>query len=498
MRSIGYSKTLTALIIFFSLFAIGLPVKRTDLNAQQSQISPLSVLVDNNHTLLLGKRWMGIYLKNSKVGYCVTNIQEDYNSYQFSERIVMKLNLMGTPQAINIITKSTLEKNFSIKSFRFLLQSGVVKFQARGRVAGGNLELYVNSRGREIQETIPLKTPPFLPNNLNLALFHQGLAVGKVCRFHVFDPSTMSNDETIISIEGKESIKISGEKTSAYILKESFKGLVVTAWISEEGTMLKEESPLGLVLVKETEEEALTKGWDSGFVSSGTDIISYVAIPVDILVEQPKSVKYMKIKLSGISLSDFNLTSGEQVLKGDILEITKEEIMGINSYFMPLKEKGFEKYLEPSLLIQSNDQRIVEEANRIIGEEKNAIRISKMIMEWVYENVEKKPTISIPSAIDVLQLKMGDCNEHAALFTALNRAVGIPTKMITGIVLSEQKFYYHTWAEVYIGRWASIDPTMKQFPVDATHIRFVEGGLDKQVEIMKLIGHLKAEILEFK
>jgi hypothetical protein len=39
---------------------------------------------------------------------------------------------------------------------------------------------------------------------------------------------------------------------------------------------------------------------------------------------------------------------------------------------------------------------------------------------------------------------------------------------------------------------------MDQFPADATHIGFVEGELDKQVEMMKVIGHLKAEILEHK
>jgi len=51
---------------------------------------------------------------------------------------------------------------------------------------------------------------------------------------------------------------------------------------------------------------------------------------------------------------------------------------------------------------------------------------------------------------------------------------------------------------VYVGKWVSIDPTMNQLPADATHIGFVEGGLDKQVEMIKVIGHLKAEILGYK
>ena len=206
----------------------------------------------------------------------------------------------------------------------------------------------------------------------------------------------------------------------------------------------------------------------------------------------------MKIRLRDIPLSDFNLTSGRQVLKGDILEIIREETKTIKTYLLPLKEKGFEGYMKPSPLVQSNDAKIIEEAKRIIGDERDALKAAKRIMEWVYQSIDKKPTISIPSALEVLESKVGDCNEHTTLFTALTRAVGIPTRIITGIVLSDNNFYYHAWAEVYVGKWVSIDPTMNQLPADATHIGFVEGGLDKQVEMIKVIGHLKAEILGYK
>jgi hypothetical protein len=38
---------------------------------------------------------------------------------------------------------------------------------------------------------------------------------------------------------------------------------------------------------------------------------------------------------------------------------------------------------------------------------------------------------------------------------------------------------------------------MNQLPADATHIRFVEGGLDKQLEIIRLIGMLQLEVLNY-
>ena len=118
--------------------------------------------------------------------------------------------------------------------------------------------------------------------------------------------------------------------------------------------------------------------------------------------------------------------------------------------------------------------------------------------DWVYTVIDKKPVVSIPSALEVLKQREGDCNEHTALFTALARAAGIPTRMAAGIVYLEDGFYYHAWPEVWLGAWTAIDPTFGQFPADATHIRFVTGNLDRQSDIIKLVGKLKVEVLEYK
>ena len=36
--------------------------------------------------------------------------------------------------------------------------------------------------------------------------------------------------------------------------------------------------------------------------------------------------------------------------------------------------------------------------------------------------------------------------------------------------------------------WLPVDPTFGQVPADATHIKLVEGGLDRQVENHGLLG----------
>jgi len=118
--------------------------------------------------------------------------------------------------------------------------------------------------------------------------------------------------------------------------------------------------------------------------------------------------------------------------------------------------------------------------------------------------LEKKPTVSLPSAREVLRTRVGDCNEHTTLYVALARALGIPARIVVGLVSIRGAFYYHAWPEVYLaesrsrGLWLPVDPTLNQFPADATHVRLARGGLDKQATILPLIGRLRIEILDLE
>ena len=114
----------------------------------------------------------------------------------------------------------------------------------------------------------------------------------------------------------------------------------------------------------------------------------------------------------------------------------------------------------------------------------------------MYNEIKKEPTISIPNALEVLDTKKGDCNEHTVLFNALARAAGIPARTVVGMVYLRGAFYYHAWSEVWLGRWISLDSVLDQFPADVTHIKFVEGEIDRQIDILQLIGNLKIEVLE--
>jgi len=56
-------------------------------------------------------------------------------------------------------------------------------------------------------------------------------------------------------------------------------------------------------------------------------------------------------------------------------------------------------------------------------------------------------------------------------------------------------FLYHSWAESYVGYWLSVDPTLGQVNVDATHIKLIEGeDVQSLSPLVNIVGRVQASI----
>ncbi|MBI5181085.1 MAG: transglutaminase domain-containing protein, partial [Nitrospirae bacterium] len=437
--------------------------------------------------------WSGIYIKGKKSGYSIIAIRQIDNGYAISENVEMIFKAMNSYQKIKTAANINTNKDFLMKSFTYQLQSEAANLTVEGKLINSNLHIKTSSPSNKQEITLPLKSYPFLSANIIPYLFKKGFKENTRYRLSIFDPSTLSIDEMAVELVEKEKKKIGNRAEDIYHLKGTYKGMAMHTWIDKNGRTIREESPMGMTIIQETKEMALREPKEGELI----DIIDVTAITPDIGIKEPSKVKYLKARLSGIVLKEFNMDDERQKLSGDTIEIKSENINNIKAENLPVNKKGIEVYLEPTLFIQSNDKEIISFAKDIIGNEKSSLHAARLINEWVYKNIEKRPVVSIPNARDVLKMRAGDCNEHTTLFVAIARAAKIPARINVGIVYLDNRFFYHAWPEVYVGRWVALDPTLNQFPADATHIRFVTGELDKQMEIMKIINRLKIEIIKY-
>jgi transglutaminase-like putative cysteine protease len=100
------------------------------------------------------------------------------------------------------------------------------------------------------------------------------------------------------------------------------------------------------------------------------------------------------------------------------------------------------------------------------------------ILDWLDEKVARRYRAGDASAEQVIADPQGDATEFARLFVAMARASGIPSRPRVGLVARRTGFFFHAWAEVWLGHWVPVDPYLGQLPADLTHIRIATSGED--------------------
>lgn len=460
----------------------------------RSYIRPTSVIaldVITEEGVRTGEEWFGIYQQGRKTGWAHLSTTLEGTAYHLFEESELDIKALDTVQRVRTVINSYATKNLLLKYFDFTLESSLTRMFVKGAVVKNMLVLDITSGGQTRTERVKLAEPIYLSPHLKPALVLMGLEPGRKYRFPIFNPATMSRDDAFVTVEGIETIKIGDREERVYRLSESFQGMEATSWINESGDTLKETSALGYVLLRESRAEAKRLDKEGPLV----DVVSLTRIPSDPLPDAGVRTS-LTVRLKNADLAGFDLDGDRQTLSGGLLTVSADEAPV--SYSLPSRDPERAAFLRPTALIQSDDPLIRQETRRILAGEKDARAAALKLNQWVYASLRKQAVVSIPSAVEVLKQKVGDCNEHTALYTALARAAGIPTRMAAGIVYLENGFYYHAWPEVWLGRWMAIDPTFGQFPADATHIRFTAGNLERQADIMRLVGKLKVEVVGFE
>lgn len=496
-RKLTFNLVGAALLVVW-LVMIGILVKKVHFREQPGTSESKEVALQPIKSAQ--RDWKEIYLKGKKVGYVVNLIKPFDQGYLIQEEIFLRLNLMGMGSGVYVMTQSRVDEQFLLKSFEFGMTSGVVNYRVQGVVDRSGTLVITRGRGKEKRsQRIKLERPPMMGTGMSYYFRNRKLKVGEIFRMPLFDPSAMSQREIAIKVAAREAVTINRMSYDAFRLEGEFWGKTMTFWVDQFGNTIKEEGFMGLTAIKSSAARAPRDLETSGDL----DFYEMTSVRVTKRLPQAERLRYLKLRMEGIDPGvpyAHNLSSGRQRYQDGILEIRKEKKPFKAPYRIPYVDEGakMEPFLRQEFNIESDSREIIDKAREIVGEETNPVFATLKMMDWVYENIEKKPVVSVPSALEVLRTRVGDCNEHATLLTALLRAAGIPARLSIGLVYTREKFFYHAWTEAYLGRWVSMDATTNQMPADVTHIKLIEGNLDKQVEIAGLIGRLKLKILDYE
>jgi hypothetical protein len=448
--------------------------------------------------------WRGVYYRGEKIGFTVSQTVPTDAGFDLEESGRMQMSLLGATSAATIRTTAHVDRSFTLHAFEFSLDPGTGPIEVRGRINGLHLSLDVKTAAGTRTEERDLPEPPELSLNMSRRLANGGLVAGARHHWSIFDPATMRNAPVAIEVGKRELVRGGATPIPAFRVEMEFAGLRTTSWITDTGEVLREESPLGLITVRESAENARAMAVSSGMrvdLLDASSVVPQGGPPIG----EPRDVRRLQLRLTGADLSGLDLDGGAQHLSGNVLELLDPQSLQAG----PL-DPAAAGFLAPAPFLESDAPEIVAEAEIAVRGVTGARARAERLTRYVNALLEKKPTISLPSAREVLRTKVGDCNEHTALYVAMARALGLPARIAVGMVYVHGAFYYHAWPEVYLeagpsgagraptGLWLPVDPTLNQFPADATHLRLARGGLDKQAAILPLIGRLKMTVLDLE
>lgn len=432
------------------------------------------------------EQWLGFFMEKQHVGYAMSRQIPAGEGMIFQELSFTRLNSMGMVQSLTTAGTALVDAQGRLQSFDFLI-SGPFQMTCRGEVRERSLHLEILQSGEWRDIDIPIQEAPILNTTLGTVVRGRTLAPGMELTIPYFSIITMTNEPMSITVEAP-AVLPNGDV--AWWLRTRVGGVESKRLVDERGNTLREESSMGISTQRMSKEEAMAVS-----DADPPDLVAMASVPFE--GPDPRGAGTLQVRVRGVEASRFMQQEGLQKVDGDLLTVS----IPLLAELSPLPVRG-EGDIEPTSSLPALDPEIRAKAAEVVGEASSRLEAARRINDFVYSYVNKVPTIGIPNGLEVLHRREGDCNEHTALYVSLARAAGIPARIAVGLVYSERlgrAFYYHAWPEVRLKEpegWVPVDPTFGQFPADATHLKIVNGDLDKQVEVMGMMGRIRLQILQ--
>lgn len=445
-------------------------------------------LINGNFIKTEYEEWFSSYLRNNKVGYNYYAIKKVLNYYEINERAVLYLKMLGQDKQLITFTTIKLDNNLNAKSFTFELKTDV-QVKAIGKIENNKLIVEIEgSNMPKTKRTYELKHPFHLPQSLWALILLKGKIPEET---DIYDPTNFVLGSAKSENIGILEIEYNGKIEKANVYKIQMFGAETKIYISNN-KIIKIESPFDITLISEPKEIA-TK-----ISSEQLDVTLMFAIKPEGSFN-PEKDSIVVLELDSLRGNLILELGPQKLIQKDnskaIIEIKKQNINSLSQD--TIIPDSIKIYLKPDEFAQSDHPRIKKLALEITKDKTTNLEKAQAIMNWVYNNLKKRPTVSVPNAIEVLDMGYGDCNEHSILYTALARAVGIPTDIIVGLIYQDGRYFYHAWTASYInGNWIWIDPVFGQFPANIGHLMLQRGSIDKQAEIMGIVGKLNIKVLK--
>jgi transglutaminase-like putative cysteine protease len=266
-------------------------------------------------------------------------------------------------------------------------------------------------------------------------------------------------------------------------------------WCTEKGDLIKEKNPAGFTLYSQI----------GFFAKEPVDrmIFDYTELPFmksTMLLDDSEKVNEFKVKIQNFTLNPHMYENSPVTVTSDTLTIRKRalEQVKVKTYQLPYSGTALKKYIQPDDWVMST-YKPLQDTGLIYARKNNndAFLFSEYLTNYIVHLIRTLPIFVLSNSEQVFKSSLyGDYLERTVMFATYARAAGLPTRLVGGFVYLYGYFYFHAWPEIWLDEWIPVDPTLIQYPADATHIPLIEGNLNDIAGSVEELKKIDIKVLE--
>ncbi|MCY4402945.1 MAG: transglutaminase-like domain-containing protein [Candidatus Poribacteria bacterium] len=458
------------------------------------------------------EHWYNLTLMGMKIGHIHLYIEK--TEYEDEEMIRTKtdtvMQFKGLGKQILVETNRVEYSDLDYMPRYFVSSSNESgEKHVEGKIKDGVAHIITSLNGQKTESEVEL------PQNttsdavaVDKLLSKNLLKIGEKLNYYTFNFDMLKPIKSELSVVDKDKITYNHIKKQVYILEQKMDilgGINTRLWVDSEGVTYKSETNMmgqSFSATKTDRKNAL------GEVEEVDITLNTRIIPTGKRPKTGASRFVANVQLSKGNLVDTIMAHNNQKIalkskQTGTLTIEMSHVEDIDCPVLPIRDPENRKYLSATAFVEADNQDIRNKAVEIIDDEENSWRAAKKLCKWVYKSIKDKGLSGgYSSSLTTLQTLTGDCTEHTVLLIALARSVGIPARICSGLVFSKNAFYYHFWAEVFVGKWVQMDPAFGQVIADANHIQLQGKTLESatMVEftegVFRTLNQLDIDVIE--
>ena len=448
-------------------------------------------------TLPYSEYWTGIVFNGEKIGFAHFTIRKaDAGRHEIRSEASFALRFLGIEKKITLKSRDLIRDDLTLVEFAYEYQIDGSALKVSGRREPGELVATIVTAGKPTAQRLPVEGKLYSSSVIILYPVLHGLEIGREHRYNVYNGEIQAIAEVTQRVVGyQQSDLFLG---NAFKVETAMRGQRVSTWIGPDGRPVFELALHGAMISFLEDAGSAGRYLALASLNKKEGLLEYSMVRPDHPIRDPRSVSALRVTLQGVDRVPPSDAAQRCAAERESIACEMKRGGTAAGDAAPLAPAEA-RYLRSSVTVQSDDSSIRRLAAEIVGSTSGTEESMARILRWLEHNIEKAPH-DVFSALDVLQQRKAECQGHAYLYTALARAAGIPTRVVNGLVYSDelQGFLYHSWTESRVGaRWQAVDPTFGQLTADATHIKLVEGeNLAELMPLTEWVGKVKIRVLE--